>query len=597
MSELIEITRTDVIEIAGESEQLIITQPASLELVEVAQQGPTGPQGPQGPAGADGADGADGTSVVLKGSVNTVGDLPVGATQGDLYVVLADGDGYVWNGAAWANVGPIRGPKGDTGATGPQGPKGDTGATGAAGADGADGDSAYAVALANGFVGTEAQWLASLVGPQGPQGIQGAVGPQGPQGDPGPAGPPGDPGPAGTTTWAGITDKPTTFAPSAHTHAIADVAGLQSNLDAKQDADADLTAIAVLAGTSGLLKKTAANTWTLDTTAYTTNTGTVTSVGVSVPTGLSVTGSPVNSSGTIAISLASGYSIPTTAKQTNWDAAYGWGNHASAGYSTLTLGSTAGAALAASGSAGSATTAAKSDHVHPFPAAANVGAEPAITKSTGFAKWNGSAWTFDNSTYLTSFTESDPTVPSHVKGITTTNVNNWNTAYGWGNHASAGYSTLALGTAAGSPLAASGAAGSATTAAKSDHVHPFPTAANVGAVAASGGTASGLTLDDGYTEEVFAVTGTTPALSPTNGSIQTWTLSGNATPTEGTWAAGQSITLMVDDGSAATITWTSLAVTWKTDGGSAPTLNTTGFTAIALWKVGSVIYGARVGDA
>jgi len=40
-----------------------------------------------------------------------------------------------------------------------------------------------------------------------------------------------------------------------------------------------------------------------------------------------------------------------------------------------------------------------------------------------------------------------------------------------------------------------------------------------------------------------------------------------------------------------------LAVTWKTDGGSAPTLNTTGDTVIALWKVGSTIYGARVGDA
>lgn len=39
--------------------------------------------------------------------------------------------------------------------------------------------------------------------------------------------------------------------------------------------------------------------------------------------------------------------------------------------------------------------------------------------------------------YLTS--ESDPTVPSHVKSITSTNINNWNTAYGWGNHASAGY--------------------------------------------------------------------------------------------------------------------------------------------------------------
>lgn len=110
-------------------------------------------------------------------------------------------------------------------------------------------------------------------------------------------------------------------------------------------------------------------------------------------------------------------------------------------------------------------------------------------------------------------------------------------------------------------------------------------------------TISGLTLNDGYTEEIFAVTGTTPALSPTNGTIQTWTLSGNSTPSAGTWAAGQSMTLMVDDGSSFTITWTTLAVTWETNAGSPPTLATTGFTVIVLWKVGTTIYGARVGDA
>ena len=110
-------------------------------------------------------------------------------------------------------------------------------------------------------------------------------------------------------------------------------------------------------------------------------------------------------------------------------------------------------------------------------------------------------------------------------------------------------------------------------------------------------TLNSAVLNDGYTEEVFAVTGTTPALSPTNGSIQTWTLSGNSTPTAGTWASGQSLTLMVDDDTAYTIDWSSVAVTWKTNGGTAPTLNTTGFTAIQLWKVDTVIYGARVGDA
>lgn len=51
-----------------------------------------------------------------------------------------------------------------------------------AGVVGEPGLSAYEVWLANGNTGTEAQYLASLVGPTGPQGIQGAQGIQGPQG-------------------------------------------------------------------------------------------------------------------------------------------------------------------------------------------------------------------------------------------------------------------------------------------------------------------------------------------------------------------------------------------------------------------------------
>lgn len=64
----------------------------------------------------------------------------------------------------------------------------------------------------------------------------------------------------------------------------------------------------------------------------TANTGTVTSVNVSVPTGFQVSGGPITTSGTISVSFASGYALPTTAKQTNWDTAYGWGNHATVGY-------------------------------------------------------------------------------------------------------------------------------------------------------------------------------------------------------------------------------------------------------------------------
>jgi hypothetical protein len=108
---------------------------------------------------------------------------------------------------------------------------------------------------------------------------------------------------------------------------------------------------------------------------------------------------------------------------------------------------------------------------------------------------------------------------------------------------------------------------------------------------------SSAVLNDGYTEEIFAITdGTTVNLNPNNGSIQTWTLGANRTPGQTNWAAGQSITLMVDDGSARQIDWATLAVVWETGGGSAPALATSGFTTIVLWKVGTTIYGARVGD-
>lgn len=62
--------------------------------------------------------------------------------------------------------------------------------------------------------------------------------------------------------------------------------------------------------------------------------GTVTSVGLSVPTGFTVSGSPVTTSGTLGLAFDTGYALPTSAKQTQWDTAYGWGDHGAAGYLT-----------------------------------------------------------------------------------------------------------------------------------------------------------------------------------------------------------------------------------------------------------------------
>ncbi len=63
-----------------------------------------------------------------------------------------------------------KGDKGDPGEAGPAGPAGVAGPPGAPGATGPTGPiglSAYEVALANGFVGTEAEWLESLKGDDG----------------------------------------------------------------------------------------------------------------------------------------------------------------------------------------------------------------------------------------------------------------------------------------------------------------------------------------------------------------------------------------------------------------------------------------------
>lgn len=104
-------------------------------------------------------------------------------------------------------------------------------------------------------------------------------------------------------------------------------------------------------------------------------------------------------------------------------------------------------------------------------------------------------------------------------------------------------------------------------------------------------------------EDVYTISdGAAFEIDPGNGSVQLITLGASRTPKATNFAAGESVVLMVDDGTAYTITWTDATfggsgVVWKTDGGVAPTLNTTGYTAIVLWKVSTQVYGARVGDA
>ena len=113
-----------------------------------------------------------------------------------------------------------------------------------------------------------------------------------------------------------------------------------------------------------------------------------------------------------------------------------------------------------------------------------------------------------------------------------------------------------------------------------------------GAAMVSGSTFTGsVTFQDAINENVFAITdAASVALDPDNGTVQTWTLGANRTATD-SLTSGQSVLLMITAGSN-TLTWPT--ITWA--GGSAPTLSTSSTTAIELWKVGTTLYGANVGD-
>ncbi len=166
--------------------------------------GPTGPKGDKGDTGEigpTGPQGPAGVSVTILGNYDSYNDLiahhPT-STIGSSYLV--GDDLYVWSEEEneWANVGHIRGPKGETGPQGLIGPKGETGLQGPRGPQGPQGE----------------QGIQGEQGEKGEQGIPGEkgetgdIGPQGPKGDIGPMGPQGDPGPKGDTGPQGIQGPP-----------------------------------------------------------------------------------------------------------------------------------------------------------------------------------------------------------------------------------------------------------------------------------------------------------------------------------------------------------------------------------------------------
>ena len=141
----------------------------------------------------------------------------------------------------------------------------------------------------------------------------------------------------------------------------------------------------------------------------------------------------------------------TTANITNWNTAYGWGNHATQGYLTsLSETDPVFNLHAASGIT--------SNYINNWNAAYGWGNHAGLYRPIGYIPaWSeitskpnfatvATSGNFNDLTNkpitLSGYGITDAMNTSHsANGITSANINNWNTAYGWGNHATQGYLT------------------------------------------------------------------------------------------------------------------------------------------------------------
>lgn len=243
----------DGLEYVWRGTQLGVRKEGETEYVYVDLKGDKGDQGIRGERGPEGPQGIQGPK----------------------------GDAFVYDDFTPVQLEGLKGPQGE------QGPKGDTGEQGPQGQKGVDGTMTFedlTIEQKEELKGDRGE--RGPEGPQGPQGIKGDKGDKGDTGDIGPKGDKGDKGdqgiqgpegPKGDTgeieslhsthiedalgylpvnptdltwdnlsnkpstftpsthshSWGTIADKPTTFTPSAHTHTIANVTGLQSAIDGK----------------------------------------------------------------------------------------------------------------------------------------------------------------------------------------------------------------------------------------------------------------------------------------------------------------------------------------------------------------------------
>lgn len=113
-------------------------------------------------------------------------------------------------------------------------------------------------------------------------------------------------------------------------------------------------------------------------------------------------------------------------------------------------------------------------------------------------------------------------------------------------------------------------------------------------------TLGDITMTGDIKENIYTITdGAAFEIDPGNGTIQVITLGANRTPKATNFENGESILLLVNDGTSYTLTWTDATfgasgVDWK-DNASAPSLDASRLTGIILWKYDGQVYGVNAG--